>query len=66
MWRQTYKFYYFDTFNTFAKLSSLSHRYFNLHLWVIYDLEVLIPFMLFEAEFLAIVNVFPSHITTNI
>lgn len=40
--------------------------YFYLHLYVIHDLRVLIPFTLFEVEFLAIVNVAPSHIRYNV
>lgn len=43
-----------------------SSPYFYLHLPVIHELEVLVPFTLFEVDFLIPVNVAPSHITPNV
>lgn len=40
--------------------------YFYFHFLVIYDLEVLISFTLFEAEFSTITNVVPSKATPNV
>lgn len=40
--------------------------YFYLHLYVIHDLGVLIPFMPFEVDFLETVKIFPSQVTLNV
>lgn len=43
-----------------------STPYFYMHLYVIHDLRVLIPFTPFEAKFLAIANVSPSQVMPNV
>lgn len=43
-----------------------STPYFYLHLPVINELRVLVPFTTFKVGFLATINVAPSQITTNI
>lgn len=43
-----------------------STPYFYLHLPVIYELGILIPFTPFEVDFLVTINVTPSHITSNV
>lgn len=40
--------------------------YFYLHIHVIHSLRVLIPFMSFEVEFIAIMNVSPYQVTPNV
>lgn len=40
--------------------------YFYLHLPVIYELGVLVPFTSFETKFLTVVNVAPSQVTPNV
>lgn len=40
--------------------------YFYLHLPIIYDLGVLVPFSSFETKFLITANVAPSQITLNV
>lgn len=40
--------------------------YFYLHLPIIHDLGVLMPFMSCETEFLASTNVAPSHVMFNV
>lgn len=50
----------------FASLDGLHNPYFYLHLPIINDLGVLIPFMLFKAEFLAITSIPRSQITHNV
>ncbi|KAI5383945.1 hypothetical protein KIW84_071070 [Lathyrus oleraceus] len=49
--------------NTFGDSSDI---YFYLHLPVIYDLGVLVPFTFFEIELLTIVNVAPFQVTPNV
>lgn len=44
----------------------LSAPYFYLHLPAIHELGILIPFVPFEAYFLATTNFAPSQITTNV
>lgn len=42
------------------------YPYFYLHLLVIHELWVLIPFTSFDGDFLVIINVVPSQITLNV
>lgn len=49
-----------DTSSDFCSL------YFYLHLPVMYDLGVLVPFTYFEIEFLTTVNVALSQVTPNV
>lgn len=44
----------------------LSSLYFYLHLPIVYDLRVLIPFTSFEIEFVTDVNMATSQITPNV
>ncbi|CAI8584292.1 unnamed protein product [Vicia faba] len=43
-----------------------SALYFYMHLPIIYDLGVMVPFTFFEIEFLTGINVTPSQITPNV